>query len=310
MPTSPQTVALTGATGFVGRHVLPRLLVDGHRVRALVRDPDKLGANRARVEAIQGDLFNQAACTELVRGADAVIHLVGIIAEEPSLGQTFQRVHVDATRNLLDATIHSGAVKRWVHMSALGARHDSQAQYQQTKAQAEDHVRASGIPWTIFRPSIIHGHDGEFMQMVKSFVCSPVPPFIPYFCQGVLPNGPSTKLQPVWVEDVASCFVGALSNPRTIGENYPLGGPDALTWPELYLACQRHLPGARPWKKTLGIPACVAMCLSSMPGAPFNADQVLMSQEDSTCQIAKAEIDLGVRLAPFEETFAAYAKDV
>jgi len=269
-------VAVTGATGFVGRHVTAKLLADGCQVRALVA------------------------------GADVVIHLVGIIEERPKRGQTFERVHVEGTVNVLVAAKASG-VRRWLHMSALGARPDAVSRYHQTKYAAEQLVRASGLDWTIFRPSLIHGPDGEFMRMVKRFCRGLLPPFMPYFGGGVFGTGGAGKLQPVWVEDVASAFAAAVREARAIGQTYAVGGPDVMTWPQLYRICAEHLGGR---KRPVGIPAWLARLMAGWPGVPFNRDQVIMSQEDNTCQIDRLREHLGVAPAPFEAMFAAYADQI
>jgi len=156
-------VALPGASGFVGRHGLARLQESGHAVRTLVRTPGNIAApesiTAAGVAEIVGDLDKPEALRELVAGADAVIHLVGIIRERPRRGQTFQRVHIEGTQNLLRAARAAG-VRRWVHMSALGTRPEAASRYHQTKYAAEQVVRASGLEWTIFQPSLLHGPDG------------------------------------------------------------------------------------------------------------------------------------------------------
>ncbi len=306
---SPLCVALTGATGYVGRHVLPQLLIAGHRVRALVRDPAKLTITDAKVHAVKGDLFDPVALDQLVDGADAVVHLVGIIMERPGRGQTFERVHTLGTRSLVAAAKRAG-VKRWVHMSAVGARPNGVSQYHRTKWAAECAVRDSGLDFTVFRPSVIHGPDGEFMQLVKGFCCNAFPPFMPYFGAGLLGRGGAGRLQPVWVEDVARCFAQALTLPRSIGETYPMGGPDTYTWPQFYLTCQRHIPGAKTGRKPLAVPAWYAKAIAGMPGVPFNRDQVIMSQEDSVCQTAKAEAHFGFELAQLEPALARYADQI
>ena len=337
MADTSLTVALTGATGFVGRHVVPHLLERGHRVRVLVRNPDKFKSMDPRVEVYRGDLFNAAAVGELVHGAQAVIHLVGIIMEKPGDGQTFERIHTQGTINLLDAAKGSGSVKRWIQMSALGVRPDAVARYHSSKWAAEEAVRQSGLEWTIVRPSIIHGPDGEFVALVRDFWGKAFPPFVPFFSRetsildGIqaglalawpLPSlsrpprddryvssASAGLLQPVWVEDVARVFAGALTNRVSVHETYPLGGPEAVTWQQLYLAFRRYLPLARN-KKIVSVPAWYAKMIAGLPGVPFNWDQVVMSQEDSTCQIAKVQTDFGFQLAPLEPTIAEYASQI
>lgn len=306
MPGKSLCVALTGSTGFVGRHVLMQLVKQGHTVRALVRDRAKLNNSDGRVVVIEGDLFDESATRELVAGADAVIHLVGIIMEKPSAGQTFARVHVEATRNLLAAAKATGQIHKWVQMSALGTRPAAVSMYHRTKWEGEELVRASGLDFTIFRPSIIHGHDGEFMRMVRDFWCKMFPPFVPYFGAGPLGTKGAGKLQPVHVDDVATLFVEALTNAKAKNETYPLGGPEAMTWPALYATVGKYLPQARR-KKIVAVPVWYAKLIAGLPLVPFNADQVIMSQEESTCSTAKVVNDFGITLQPFEETVKEYA---
>jgi len=316
-------VMITGAAGFVGRAVLRELVARGHRPACLVRDRHRFldqiaDIGEDLVAVVAGDLFDDAALAEAAEGADACIHLVGIIFEKPLRRQTFGRIHVEATQRVLAACEVAG-VKRFVHMSALGARPGAASEYHRTKWLAEGHVRESRQDWTIFRPSIIHGPDGEFMRMMKTLVARawvpalgviPAPfPVIPYFGDG------QSKLQPVSVRDVAHCFVAALAKPETIGRIYELGGPEAMSWKELYRVCREKIPGAKRWKPMVGQPvwAAKAMALSLMklPILPvnlrFNVGQVTMSQEDSVCDVAPIERTFGIKLRDFREELAYYA---
>ncbi|MBI5765388.1 MAG: complex I NDUFA9 subunit family protein [Planctomycetes bacterium] len=316
-------VVVTGATGFVGRYVVRELVARGHQPVCIVRDVNRLAAQTrdlgvGRVQSVVGGLSDERAVTTAMEGADAVIHIVGIIFEKPLAGQTFHRVHVEGTRRIVEAAKSAG-VKRIVHMSALGARPNAPSEYHRTKALAEGIVRESGLDWTIFRPSIIHGHDGEFMRMMRVFVCDamvsslgfiPTPfPVIPYFGDGM------NRLQPVSVKDVAHCFVAALSKPETIGRAFDLGGPEAVTWKELYRICRETIPGAKKWKPMVSQPVWAARLLAStvmkLPILPamlrFNSGQVDMSQEDSVCDPAPVEKVFGIRLRDFRRELADYA---
>src|SRR5215467_9604980 len=148
-------VFLTGATGFVGKHMLERLLAEGHAVRALARNPQKDNlAEHAKVELVAGDVIEGTGLNQGMQGCDAVIHLVGIIVEKGK--NTFEAVHHVGTRNVVEAAKGSG-IQRLVHMSALGARADGVAAYQTSKWKGEEEVRKSGIPYYILRPSLIFG---------------------------------------------------------------------------------------------------------------------------------------------------------
>jgi len=139
-------IGVTGATGFVGRHILNRLVERGHRPRALVRHADRAPFNPADVDTVTGSLADAGALRTLVAGADAVIHLVGIIVERGAA--TFETIHVAGTEAVIAAARAAG-VRRLVHMSALGARDEPGATaYHRTKARAEQLVAASGIDVT------------------------------------------------------------------------------------------------------------------------------------------------------------------
>jgi NADH dehydrogenase len=242
-------------------------------------------------------------------GCDAVIHLVGIIMERPGKGITFERIHYQGTVNVVDAARRAG-VKRYLHMSALGTRADAVSNYHKTKFAAEHYVRGSGLQWTIFRPSMIHGPRGEFMQMEAKWARMQAPPFLfmPYFGAGALGTGGAGMLQPVFVGDVARAFVDALTNPKTIGEVYLLGGPDRVTWPQLHKTVSRHVVGRE--RTTLALPAWKAKLLARIGVgrlAGFNWDQVVMSQEDNTCDITKFVDDFGWTPRPLEESLKSYA---
>ncbi len=215
-------VLVTGATGFVGREVVRELLERGHEVRALVRRraARKLRDGK-RVEVFVGDCLAPGTVTPAVAGCDAVIHLVGIIREFPGRGVTFERVHVQATKNLVDAASAAG-VRRFLHMSALGARPAPADPYHVTNFQADEYVRASGLTYTIFRPSIIYGPRDRsinlFVRQIQRLG------FLTIIGDG------QYQLQPVPVGTVARAFALALELPGTENRVYDVGGPEPLTF--------------------------------------------------------------------------------
>lgn len=324
---------MTGATGFVGRHVVAELVRRGFAVRALVRDRAKARDVLPRgeiVAIVEGEALAEGVARELARGADACIHLIGIIREE-SGGQTFQRMHVQATRAVVDACA-AGGPKRYLHMSALGVSPEGKSAYQKTKWEAEQIVRRSGsggaggdgLEWTIFRPSLIHGAQGEFVQMIKGLCSGQEPPyyFIPYFTRAVVdqrvPMGTvtqtSARVSPVWVDDVARAFVEAISRPETVGEVYNLVGPDELTWPELLTALRDAIPGTNHTLQPWGIPgsrgiavAKVARVLGLGGMLPFDEGQVHMAMEDSTAERSKVRAHLGLEPRAFAAALDEYA---
>ncbi len=309
-------VLLTGAGGFVGGYVLRELLDRGYRPVCIVRRPPDLAARlpaeiAVRCEIGAGDLFDTPALLRAAAGCAAAIHLVGIIEEKPAQLVTFERIHVEATRCVLDACRASG-IRRYVHMSALNSRPDAPSRYHKTKWQAEELVRESGTEWTIFRPSVIHGPDGEFMRMMKFFCTGGLrQPVMPYFGSG------NARLQPVSVRDVATCFVAALSRPETIGKTYDLGGPAAYTWREVYDICAEAIVGHRRLKMPVPVFVARLMARTIVPLTPsflmphkFNVEQVQMSQEDNICDIGPVERYFGIRLREFREELREYANRI
>lgn len=307
----PGRIFVTGGSGFVGSAIIEELLGRGYAVNALSRAHNSPSGDD-RVRRIQGDLFDSQALMEGIRGCAAIVHLVGIIMEKPSKGATFQRIHIEGTRSVIEAARRAG-VKRYIHMSALGSRPDAVSKYHQTKYKAEELARAGGLDWTIFRPSLIHGPRGEFMQMEARWARKQSPPwlFMPYFGAGLTRTGGAGRLQPVYVNDVARAFVDAIDNPKTIGEIYPLGGPNELTWKELHHASSQAIIGKKRWAAPL--PAWYAKTLAATVPAfllPFNRDQVIMSQENNTCDLTKFKDDFGWEPQPFAPTLQAYASQL
>jgi NADH dehydrogenase len=334
------TVAVTGADGFVGRHLVRELLTRGHRVRALARDMKKAAAVLPTGEGglltlVPGDVTDDASVAELLTGADACAHLVGIIREGwggTGGGKTFERDHVAGTRVVVRGCERAG-VRRLLHMSALGARPDGKAAYQRTKYRAEEIVRDSGeggLVWTIFRPSLIHGPDGEFVQLIAKMAAGEVAPFVfmPYFVRpkvdtrvplGAMSWEPAS-VQPISVLDVAWCFAESLQRSQTEYEIYNLVGPEAIDWRDLYLLFRDELPGAdskiQPWHipgHHAAVIANLAQRIGLGPALPFDAGQALMAMEDTTAELEKLRAHFGLaegRLRRLRETVREYAPAV
>jgi uncharacterized protein YbjT (DUF2867 family) len=198
-------------------------------------------------------------------------------------------------------------------MSALGTRADAISNYHKTKFQAEQYVRGSGLDWTIFRPSMIHGQKGEFMQLVAKWAMKKAPPFLfmPYFGAGLLGRGEPRMLQPIWVKDVARAFVDALEKPQTIHETYPIAGSQAVTWRQLHRISARTIVGKE--RPVFAIPGWYAKMLTYVVPRfllPFNRDQVIMSQEDNTCDMSKFIDSFGWTPGGFEEILKTYAEQL
>jgi NADH dehydrogenase len=302
------TIFVTGGSGFVGSAVIDELLAREYSVRALV-DRRPVDTRGERVTPIAASLFDPPLLAEKMRGCAAVIHLVGIIIQSPSKGITFERLHVEASRSVIDAA-RTATVRRFLHMSALGTRPGAVSDYHRTKYQAEECIRGSNLDWTIFRPSLIHGPKGEFMQTEARWARKKAAPFLfmPYFGAGAFGTRGAGRLQPIHVADVARALVDALAKPRTIGQVYPIGGADRLSWPELHRQCAQAIVGHRRW--VMPLPAWYARLLTRVVPRrllPFNRDQVIMSQEDNTCDLTKFTGEFGWTPRSFPEALTSYA---
>jgi uncharacterized protein YbjT (DUF2867 family) len=281
-------IFLTGATGFVGSHMLRRLLDEGHSVRALVRDPERAAksirpnlqgtASTGEVEFLPGDVVSGSGLDSAIAGCNALIHLVGIIAEKGA--NTFAAVHHIGTRNVVEAAQRAG-VQRFVHMSALGVRAEAGSAYQVTKWKGEEEIRCSGIPFCILRPSIIFGPgDGFVTHMMEVMRMAPL--FRP------VPGSGSPKLRPIFVGDVTFCFARALGADAAANHTVELGGANELTLNDVLREIAR-CAGVR--KPAVHIPmplmflgAAIVEKLTTNP--PVTLDQLRMLREGSTCDIA------------------------
>jgi NADH dehydrogenase len=297
-------VFVTGGAGFVGTAVIKALLAADHSVHALVNHR-KLQIQNDRVTSFTGDLFNATALDSAMRGCNAVVHLVGIIAENPAKGITFDRIHFEGTVAVVEATTRAG-IRRYIHMSALGAAADAASLYHRSKFRAEQFVRASALDWTILQPSLIHGPGGDFTKMEIDWARGKSLPylFMPYFGVGLLGTGPRRKIQPVFVDDVARAFVQCLSNEKTIAQTFPLGGSQQLTWPQMHHLAAQKLTGQS--RIAFPIPAWYAKAITHIVPAsllPFTHDQVLMAEQDNTCDLQKFVEAFGWTPRSFEETF-------
>ncbi|HEY7471909.1 MAG TPA: complex I NDUFA9 subunit family protein [Gemmatimonadota bacterium] len=264
-------ILVTGATGFVGSEILRRASRRGWRVRGLARHPDRvqeLGL-LPHVELFRGDVTDPDELDEAMEGVTAVVHLVGIIAATSEQG--FEKVHVEGTRAALDAAARAG-VPRFVHMSALGAPEGrGVTAYFRTKWEAEEAVRASGLSATVFRPSLVFGRDSElFGPLARVVRWSPVVP---------LPGGGRQRFQPVWVGDVAECFLQAARMERSPEPVYEAAGPEVLDLRDVVGALADAMGRRRP--AIVPLPMAPLKGLASvgekvLPSAPVTADQLRM----------------------------------
>lgn len=268
-------ILVTGATGFIGSEIVRRASARAWRVRGLARNPER-AENLGRlphVEMFRGDIARAADLDEAMQGVESVIHLVGIIA--PTRRQSFTAAHVEGTRAVVAAAERVG-VRRYIHMSALGVETGRDlSEYYRTKWAAEEIVAASSLVSTVFRPSIVFGPGDDFVNRFAKMVrWSPVAP---------LPGGGTTRFQPVWVGDVAECFLQATVMEATPDPVYDLAGPERMTLAALVAEVAAVLGKRRP-VVPIPIPAlrlAAAVAERVLPAPPVTRDQLAMLERDN-----------------------------
>ncbi len=285
-------ILVTGATGFVGPSIVQALRAADREVRVLAREPARAaGLTAMGVEVVAGDVTDPASLEAAIDGCTHVVHLVAIIKGRPA---DFERVMTVGTRNVVAAAKSAGC-ERFVLMSALGTSDPPTVPYYAAKLAEEREVKASGLEYTIFRPSFIFGPGGgalaTFMRQVK---LSPV--------VTVIGSG-KQRSQPIWRDDVAEYFARAIADPRAANRVFELGGPDTVNWDELYLAIADAL-GKR--RTLLHIPAGLALAgarlTERLPGAPLSSDQVTMIEgADNVVSNTDAVDTFALPLVPLAE---------
>lgn len=274
-------ILVTGGTGFVGSHLVPRLAETGNRVRCLVRTPAKAETLQAHgVELVLGDVTNLSSLEQAMPGVDTVIHLVAIIRENKEV--TFNRVNVQGTRNVVQAALRSG-VKRFIHVSVLGANPNPKYRYTYSKWQGEEAVRSSHLDFIIFKPSVMFGRGaGLTDRLIQSLM---IFPFL-----APIPGSGEARFQPIWVEDVAACIVQALKGGKT-GQTYEIGGPEHLTYQQM-LDTVIHILGIKRIKVHIPLPlmrpAVMAM-EKVMPNPPVTLVELGQLELDNTTALNSVE---------------------
>ena len=273
--TSKQLVVL-GGSGFVGSHLLPRLIRDGHRIVLLSRNREQ----RRALGVLPGvhihsvDVYDANALRRQFEGADAVINLVGILNAFGE--QTFQRAHVDLTQRVLGACQAAG-VSRLHHMSALKAG-QGLSQYLKSKGEAEAQVRNSSIDWTIYQPSVMFGADGGLVSRFATLLRQM--PVLP------LARAPS-KMAPTWAGDVAEAMARCIGDDKLgIDRSFELYGPDVLTLGEIVHMIRDTMGLHTP---IMALPDSLgrlqAQVAQMLPGKPFSLDNFRSLRTDSVGKV-------------------------
>ena len=238
-----RVILLTGATGTVGKALLPLLVERGENIRALVRDPRGLGRHRVDVQITLGNLGEMGDARtrrQALRGVKTVIHLAAAIRDQPSA--RVEELNGLATARLLRAA-EQMAVERFIFFSAIGATDFQRTRFFRAKALAEDAVAASELPSTVFAPSIVYDREDPWVTLMRRFALLPVLPLVG--------NG-DAEFEPIWARDVARCVIAELERGGDGDRRYELAGPERLTYEEMARVIAWSIDRRR---RTLHVPA-------------------------------------------------------
>lgn len=288
-------ITVFGGSGFIGRYLVPLLVQQGWMVRVAVRYPERalflkpLG-QLGQIKLLTTNIGDAQSVKKAVKGADAVINLVGILHQRSS--QKFNKLHVMGAENIANALKECG-VQYFIHLSALGASEQSSSLYAQTKAAGEIKVKQIFPQATIIRPSVIFGPEDQFLNRFAKLAQRSL--FLP------LIHG-HTKFQPVFVQDVALAIIQCLADGRAQGKAYELGGPNIYEFRQL-IRYVLHLTHRQ--RCLLPIPSLFAKILAwpaeFLPNPPITRDQIKLLKYDNIVQPQALSFkDLGIQPSALE----------
>lgn len=305
MPAGPEIGCVTvfGGSGFLGARIVERLAAQGISVRVAVRHPDHGGKSETpeqsgKILTVYADVRDETAVDLAMEGSDAVVNAVGLYVERGA--ETFEAVHELGAVNVAHQCTVQG-ISRLIHISGIGAELHSPSRYVRARAKGELLVKDIFSPVTILRPSVLFGPDDRFLNTLARIIRRA--PVLPLFGDG------GTRLQAVYVGDVADAVLAALRDPGSRGKTYELGGPQAYSYRSLIETLLE-----RTGKRRLLLPVpfllwdFVAAIVSVLPAPPLTRDQITLMKRDNVVAANTLSLeDLGVSATALEDILADYA---
>lgn len=289
-------LCIIGGSGFVGRHIAAQAAALGIQVTIPTRQREKLKAELIllpTVDLVDVDVHDPVALDALLRDQDVVINLVGILQGNEA---AFERAHVSLPDKIIQAC-QRNSIRRLLHMSALKADADGPSRYLRSKGRGEQLVKQSGLDYTIFQPSVIFGRGDSFLNLFAKLArLAPVLPL----------GGANAQFQPVWVEDVAACFIQAINNKATYQQSYPLCGPQRYSLRQLveFTATTAGSP-----RQIIALPDFLARMQAGMlellPGQLMSRDNLDSMRIASTCDCPFPEV-FGIKPSALEAIAPGY----
>ena len=291
-------VSVVGATGFVGRHVVERLVAQGHQVRAISRRGRRLRGWGDAVAPLAADVETGRGLGAALTGADGVVHLVAIPRETD--GRRFEDVNVGGVRRVVEAA-HAAGARRLVHLSVLGVADDPRLRYLHSTWRGEQIVRESGLEWVVLRPSLLFGEGDGFFNLVKVT--------LKWWSPGVvaIPGDGRARFQPLSVEDLAVAVERSLVEPGRAGSVLELGGPEHVTYRQIV---DRVMAATGMRRLKLGLPIPLLSALTSvtdrlLPIFPVSHDQISSLQRPNYTDLDAFERAFGIRPRAFDLSYLA-----
>jgi len=295
-------ILITGATGYIGRHLVARLVTQGERPRCLVRD-----INRAKrllpadkVELVQGTTTSPDSLGTAVQGVDTIIHAAFLTADrKQSTGNEYEKTNVQGTANLIKVAKKAG-VKRIIEIGGLGTKPDKPGSYMQGRYLAEKMLKESGLDWTIIQPSVLFGKNASFIKgLVDLIRTSPVVPLI---------GGGKTMFQPIYVEDVVTVLIKVLQDPAgTTNRTYTIGGPAYYSFTQIIdvLLKTMHKQRIKVPAPTPLVGVGAAVMEAVLPKPPLTKAAMTLFSFDNITDLKSVQRDFG--FTPM--SFTTYMKE-
>lgn len=289
---------ITGATGYIGRHLVARLVAQGERPRCLVRNPQSAASvlPAAKVEFVQGDTTQAATLQVAVAGVDTIVHAAFITADRKARSRSFYAdTNVQGTANLIAAAKTAG-VQRIIEISGLGTRPDRPGTYMQGRYLSEKMLIDSGLNWTIIRPSVLFGKGAPFVSGLTDLLRSaPVVPLI---------GGGKMLFQPIYVEDVVTVITRVLENPETTSRKiYTIGGPEYYSFTQVFDLLLKTLGKARPkiYAPLPLVAIAAAVMEAILPKPPLTKAAMTLFSFDNTTDLNSVQRDFGFTPISFKQ---------
>ncbi len=289
-------ILITGATGYIGSHLVKRLVEQGERPRCLIRNKEKSARILPidKVDIVEGATTRPATLPPAVRGIDTIVHAAFMTADrKETRNDRYEETNVYGTANLIKAARYAG-VKRMIEISGLGTRPDKPGSYMQGRYLAEKMLMDSGLDWTIIRPSVLFGKGAPFIKGLTDLIhLAPVLPLI---------GGGKTMFQPIYVEDVVTVILKVLAEPeRTNKKIYTIGGPEYYSFEQVFNELQKALHTNRPkvYAPTPLVGIGAAMMETVLPKPPLTKAAMSLFSYDNITDINAVERDFGFKPMSF-----------